>query len=342
MKRCASYVRARKQLSIHEAPNILTIVLKRFQEGRYGKINKCITFPEMLDMIPFMTGTGDMPPLYMLYGVVVHLDTQNASFSGHYVSYIKDLQGSWFRIDDTEVHPVPMSQVMSEGAYILFYMRSCPRPLPRASLGKAMRQQVQAPARHSTPKTQKSSRQGQNKASSHVVGPEFSSDVRPVIVSGFTEYNSNGTLRRASNRSTLPVMERYTESMSMEFSDATSSDWSLFTSSDEASFTTESARDSFSTVDYSDTNGDPASIFKTGYAESASRNTVCCRTFSNSKPQTRFSLEKKGYVLDSYLSTQSPHKLHRDEDFRQVDNSSAESSSDSNCDVFVNYRTSRF
>jgi ubiquitin C-terminal hydrolase len=31
MKRCAAYVRARKQLSIHEAPNILTIVLKRFQ-----------------------------------------------------------------------------------------------------------------------------------------------------------------------------------------------------------------------------------------------------------------------------------------------------------------------
>ncbi|KAJ6770234.1 UBIQUITIN CARBOXYL-TERMINAL HYDROLASE [Salix purpurea] len=29
--RCAAYVRARKQLSIHEAPNILTIVLKRFQ-----------------------------------------------------------------------------------------------------------------------------------------------------------------------------------------------------------------------------------------------------------------------------------------------------------------------
>jgi hypothetical protein len=73
------------------------------QEGRYGKINKCITFPEMLDMIPFMTGTGDIPPLYALYAVVVHLDTLNASFSGHYVSYVKDLQGNWFRIDDTEV-----------------------------------------------------------------------------------------------------------------------------------------------------------------------------------------------------------------------------------------------
>ncbi|KVI02128.1 hypothetical protein Ccrd_019588 [Cynara cardunculus var. scolymus] len=83
---CAAYVRAQKQLAIHEAPNILTIVLKRFQEGNYGKINKCITFPDMLDMIPYMTGTDDVPPLYMLYGVVVHLDTMNASFSGHYIS----------------------------------------------------------------------------------------------------------------------------------------------------------------------------------------------------------------------------------------------------------------
>ncbi|XP_074311208.1 ubiquitin carboxyl-terminal hydrolase 15 isoform X2 [Silene latifolia] len=138
--RCSSYVRARKQLSIDEAPNILTIVLKRFQEGSYGKINKCITFPEMLDMVPYMTGTNDVPPLYMLYGVVVHVDTLNASFSGHYVSYVKDLKGNWYRIDDSVVQPVPTSQVMSEGAYILFYMRSFPRP-PRACLRKATKNQ---------------------------------------------------------------------------------------------------------------------------------------------------------------------------------------------------------
>lgn len=36
--RCAAYVRARKQLSIHEAPNILTIVLKRFQVSIRFKI----------------------------------------------------------------------------------------------------------------------------------------------------------------------------------------------------------------------------------------------------------------------------------------------------------------
>jgi ubiquitin carboxyl-terminal hydrolase 36/42 len=57
----------------------------------------------MLDMVPFVTGSGDHPPLYFLYAVVVHVDTENASFSGHYISYVKDMQGTWLRIDDSEV-----------------------------------------------------------------------------------------------------------------------------------------------------------------------------------------------------------------------------------------------
>ncbi|KAI5571238.1 hypothetical protein POPTR_011G095200v4 [Populus trichocarpa] len=265
--RCAAYVRARKQLSIHEAPNILTIVLKRFQEGKYGKINKCITFPDMLDMIPFMTGTGDVPPLYMLYAVVVHLDTLNASFSGHYVAYVKDLQGSWFRIDDTEVHPVSMSQVMLEGAYILFYTRSCPRP-QKAICEKASRQQVPLTLRHCMSRTQKPSRQGQSKCSSHFVGPEASLDVKPENGSSLASY-ANGIPRSSANKNTTQVMD---------FSDATSSDRSLFTSSDEASFTTESTRDSFSTIDYADAcNADAfSSIFNDLYApESSYQNSLC-------------------------------------------------------------------
>ncbi|KAJ6894038.1 callose synthase 8 isoform X1 [Populus alba x Populus x berolinensis] len=200
MHRCAAYVRARKQLSIHEAPNILTIVLKRFQEGKYGKINKCITFPDMLDMIPFMTGTGDVPPLYMLYAVVVHLDTLNASFSGHYVAYVKDLQGSWFRIDDTEVHPVSMSQVMLEGAYILFYSRSCPRP-QKAICKKASRQQVPLSLRHCMSRTQKPSRQGQSNCSSHFVCPEASLDVKPGNGSSL----ASCIPRRSANKNTTQV-----------------------------------------------------------------------------------------------------------------------------------------
>lgn len=259
--RCASYVRARKQLSIDEAPNILTIVLKRFQEGNYGKINKCITFPEMLDMVPFMTGTNDIPPLYMLYGVVVHVDTLNASFSGHYVSYVKDLQGNWFRIDDSVVQSVPTSQVMSEGAYILFYMRSSPRP-PRVFMRKPTGQQAAKPSR---PRTRSSSDVGQ-------------------------------TIHRSNNRYT-PSAETYAEPNPIQFSDPASSDWSLFTSSDDASFTSESTRDSFSTTDYSDTcNIDPFSSVFSSAQERPSQRTISCRMFSGSKPVTRYVSEEKGFV----------------------------------------------
>ncbi|XP_024960747.1 ubiquitin carboxyl-terminal hydrolase 15-like [Cynara cardunculus var. scolymus] len=210
--RCAAYVRAQKQLAIHEAPNILTIVLKRFQEGNYGKINKCITFPDMLDMIPYMTGTDDVPPLYMLYGVVVHLDTMNASFSGHYISYVKDLHGNWFRIDDTQVQPVPLSQVMSEGAYILFYMRSSPRPL------KTGKPKASGFEKHRMPKS-----------------PNPTSD----------QIQESKDFQAGSNRNRPPSCVDFSDANSSDWS-------SIFTSSDDASFTTESTRDSFSTIDHTD------------------------------------------------------------------------------------------
>ncbi|CAI9088940.1 OLC1v1023401C1 [Oldenlandia corymbosa var. corymbosa] len=294
--RCAAYVRARKQLSIQEAPNILTIVLKRFQEGSYGKINKCITFPDMLDMVPYMTGTDDVPPLYELYAVVVHLDTLNASFSGHYISYIKDLRGTWFKIDDTEVQPVDMSQVMSEGAYILFYMRSSPRPA-RVVTRKTTSQQGPMMPKHCSTRTQKSSRAEQSRSHHRIVEPDKN---------WVTGYHSG--LRSASGNRHLA--ETYAQSMSTEFSDVTSSDWSLFTSSDEASFTTESTRDSFSTVDYSDANNmDPfSSIFGNMYTSGyhPSQKTLACNMFSTSRPQTIFFSEEKGSVVEYFMPPQPP------------------------------------
>ncbi|KAK4355321.1 hypothetical protein RND71_024292 [Anisodus tanguticus] len=306
--RCACYVRAQKQFSIQEAPNILTIVLKRFQEGSYGKINKCITFPDMLDMIPYMTGTDDIPPLYMLYAVVVHVDTLNASFSGHYISYVKDLhlQGNWFRIDDTEVQPVSMSHVMSEGAYILFYKRSSPRPARKIS-GR------QAPGivKHCPPKSTKTSRPEQSKADHFFVGVDPYTNHRSQLNSNIIDCTSGGIVKNANKNRPL-VVGTYTESMATEFSDATSSDWSLFTSSDEASFTTESTRDSFSTVDYADASAtDPFSsiINRLCASEYSSNRTVACSMFSSSKPHTRFFSERKGSVLDSTVGAGIPKQV---------------------------------
>ncbi|WOK96224.1 ubiquitin carboxyl-terminal hydrolase 16-like [Canna indica] len=124
--RCKSYERAKKRLTILEAPNVLTIVLKRFQSGKFGKLNKAIRFPEYLNLAPCMSG-DDKSPVYRLYAVIVHIDVMNASFSGHYVCYVKDTQGKWYKINDAKVKPVSLEKVLSKSAYMLLYSRCSPR-----------------------------------------------------------------------------------------------------------------------------------------------------------------------------------------------------------------------
>ncbi|KAK5824115.1 Ubiquitin carboxyl-terminal hydrolase 16 -like protein [Gossypium arboreum] len=125
--RCNSYEKAKKKLTISEAPNVLTIALKRFQSGKFGKLNKAIQFPEILNLAPYMSGTSDNSPIYRLYGVVVHLDIMNAAFSGHYVCYVKNAQNKWFKIDDSKVTSSELGNVLTKGAYMLFYARCSPR-----------------------------------------------------------------------------------------------------------------------------------------------------------------------------------------------------------------------
>ncbi|KAE8714370.1 Ubiquitin carboxyl-terminal hydrolase 17 [Hibiscus syriacus] len=121
--RCKSYEKAKKKLTILEAPNVLTIALKRFQFGKFGKLNKAIRFPEILNLAPYMSGTSDKSPIYKLYGVVVHLDIMNAAFSGHYLCYVKNAQNKWFKIDDNTVTSTELERVLTKGAYMLLYAR---------------------------------------------------------------------------------------------------------------------------------------------------------------------------------------------------------------------------
>lgn len=51
-----------------------------------------------------MNSTDDNSPVYSLYGMVVHHDVMNAAFSGHYVCYVKDTHGKWYKIDDSQVY----------------------------------------------------------------------------------------------------------------------------------------------------------------------------------------------------------------------------------------------
>ncbi|KAK6927706.1 Peptidase C19, ubiquitin carboxyl-terminal hydrolase [Dillenia turbinata] len=130
---CNDYVKAWKRLTVRLAPNILTIALKRFRGGRFGKLNKKITFPETLDLSPYMSESGVGREIYKLFAVVVHLDLLNAAYFGHYICYIKDFRGHWYRIDDEKVFHVELDEVLSQGAYMLLYRRfsartSCLRP----------------------------------------------------------------------------------------------------------------------------------------------------------------------------------------------------------------------
>ena len=68
------------------------------------------------------TKTNRAPMLYQLMCVVEH--TGNA-FSGHYVSYRRDVSnpGKWLYISDHQVLPVSWEVVRGSQAYMLFYSR---------------------------------------------------------------------------------------------------------------------------------------------------------------------------------------------------------------------------
>ncbi|KAJ3676949.1 hypothetical protein LUZ60_002673 [Juncus effusus] len=124
--RCNSYERAKKKMTILEAPNVLTIALKRFQSGRYGKITKPVRYPEHLNLSPYTTGT-EASPVYALYAVVVHKDVCNDAFSGHYIAYVKDTHNKWYKLNDSKVKRVSLEKVLSKCAYMLLYARCVPR-----------------------------------------------------------------------------------------------------------------------------------------------------------------------------------------------------------------------
>ncbi|XWS29585.1 hypothetical protein CRYUN_Cryun24cG0041600 [Craigia yunnanensis] len=238
--RCKSYVKARKKLTVLEAPNILTIVLKRFQSGNFGKLNKSVQFPEVLDLAPYMSGTSDKAAVYNLYAVVVHLDVMNAAFSGHYVCYVKSFRGEWFRIDDSTVIPVELERVLQEGAYMLLYARHSPRApaLVRTSLEShgvrfKKRNLEVVPSSHNTSKTRSDS--------------NFSK-LDPFIAQRKHKYPAD-----ASTRKHLfdPGDWRFHSMQRIPSADSWSESSSIFSGSDVSSCSTASTKDSSRSEDLS-------------------------------------------------------------------------------------------
>ncbi|KAF5200887.1 Ubiquitin carboxyl-terminal hydrolase [Thalictrum thalictroides] len=246
--RCKSYEKAKKKLTILEAPNVLTIALKRFQSGNFEKLNKSVQFPEILDLAPYMSGTSDKSPIYRLYAVVVHLELNDA-FSGHYVCYVRIIQGKWFMIDDSKVKPVELERVLSEKAYMLFYARCSPRApslIRNTVISNSGKFNSRSRCFESIPSIRsKSSREGPNCTVRNAgqYSAQRSAEEYPYWTT-FHGPNRFESVDLFDGR--FPSMQRIPKV------DSSSDNSSLLSCSDEGSSSTESTRDSASTDDLPD------------------------------------------------------------------------------------------
>ncbi|XP_050770316.1 ubiquitin carboxyl-terminal hydrolase 42-like [Gymnogyps californianus] len=119
--KCDKTVAASKRFTIHRAPKVLTVCLKRFEAFTGAKISKVVAYPEYLDLRPYTSQTAGEPLLYALFAVLVH--SGGSCHAGHYFCYTKASNGLWYKMDDTAVDVRGIDTVLKQQAYLLFYVR---------------------------------------------------------------------------------------------------------------------------------------------------------------------------------------------------------------------------
>eukprot|EP00290_Baffinella_frigidus_P020992 CAMPEP_0180191048 /NCGR_PEP_ID=MMETSP0987-20121128/1216_1 /TAXON_ID=697907 /ORGANISM="non described non described, Strain CCMP2293" /LENGTH=475 /DNA_ID=CAMNT_0022145537 /DNA_START=62 /DNA_END=1485 /DNA_ORIENTATION=+ len=149
---CGVKSRATKQFTVHRAPLILSIHLKRFESswgGKASKINKHVKFEPVLSIKNYMSeteqGSGQCTQ-YGLYAVLVH--TGASTRSGHYFAFVKNSNGVWYEMNDDFVRQVSNKMVETQNAYMLFYKQqpgtshNSPALAPRPGASPLLRAQV--------------------------------------------------------------------------------------------------------------------------------------------------------------------------------------------------------
>ena len=135
---CHSYQESTKQLTLKKLPLVACFHLKRFEHstGYHKKISTYVSFPDELDMTPFMSSSrsnnngythqvvqGSATSLscenkYSLYSVVNHRGTAD---SGHYTCFIRQHKNQWFRCEDHLISKASLKDVLKSEGYLLFY-----------------------------------------------------------------------------------------------------------------------------------------------------------------------------------------------------------------------------
>ncbi|XP_074775111.1 ubiquitin carboxyl-terminal hydrolase 42 isoform X2 [Athene noctua] len=181
--KCKKMVPASKRYTIHRSSNVLTITLKRFANYTGGKINKDVKYPEYLDLRAYMSQSIGEPLIYTLYAVLVH--NGFGSNAGHYLCVIKASDGRWYRMNDASVEVVNMKTVLTQQAYVLFYIRRYDLTLGERAF------YVPSPSYSPSFLGQP----GANSKQTGVMGPRLP----PHMTKNSTHLNGNGPLKEDSN-----------------------------------------------------------------------------------------------------------------------------------------------
>lgn len=108
-EKCKNKIHAKKVYNIDKFPNILIIHFKRLLLMQ--KIDAMITFPTQLTL---------NSNVYELYALINHFGN---FFGGHYTSMIK-YNDSWHHINDEKIDVIPIQNILTNNAYILFYKKT--------------------------------------------------------------------------------------------------------------------------------------------------------------------------------------------------------------------------
>lgn len=119
---CKKKTKVTKTLRLNKLPPVLSIQLKRFEHniGVSSKLDYHIDIPTILDVRNYVSSNVKVKnlPNYELFGIVCHLGNVN---TGHYLAYVKNINGSWFKFDDATITRVTEAEVKKVNGYMLVY-----------------------------------------------------------------------------------------------------------------------------------------------------------------------------------------------------------------------------
>ena len=122
---CYKKVNASKKYSLFYLPRLLIICLNRFSKRGYYiyKNDAHIDFPiENLDMGKYIWKNGIDKDFskYDLFAVSQHYGSTGG---GHYTAVCKNVDGNWYRYNDSSVSHTSPGNAIDSSAYVLFYRR---------------------------------------------------------------------------------------------------------------------------------------------------------------------------------------------------------------------------